>query len=300
VTHRQLVWRSASAPCSQHASPFCATMTPAMAFAAPFTTVTAITHLLGAGSGGWVASPPTSLHTSRSLQRAGGPALTLRRCTPSATAATPPPAVFDKALVTMPSADGMRARPLSTVAVWSLATGLLWYGFYKFLTEEELVTTTGEGPGAFLSLAPFVVGITGPGWLPLVGLGNGIEGVVGGEALAAGAALLGLAWIVGAQLRLYTAVNGVLRSADAPASMTWWWALVPGFNIVGGIRLIHFTAVAAVLVAAAAEGGGGEAAAAAGVATLEDDVLVRRFPWIGVPKVGALELLTTPSLWVKF
>eukprot|EP00168_Porphyra_purpurea_P003959 TRINITY_DN1458_c0_g1_i4.p1 TRINITY_DN1458_c0_g1~~TRINITY_DN1458_c0_g1_i4.p1 ORF type:complete len:274 (+),score=57.76 TRINITY_DN1458_c0_g1_i4:41-862(+) len=157
----------------------------------------------------------------------------------------------------------MRARPLSTVAVWSLATGLLWYGFYKYLTEEELVTTTGEGPGAFLSLAPFLVGITGPGWLPLVGLGNGIEGVVGGEALAAGSALLGLAWIVGAQLRLYTAVNGVLRSAGAPASMTWWWALAPGFNIIGGIRLIHFTAVAAVLVAAAAEGGGGRAPAVA-------------------------------------
>lgn len=275
-------------------------MAPATAFAAPFTTVTAATRLLGAGHCGWAASPTTSLRASRSLRRAGGPARTLLRRTPSATAATPPPAVFDKALVTMPSADGMRARPLSTVAVWSLATGLLWYGFYKFLTEEELVTTTGEGPGAFLSLAPFVVGITGPGWLPLVGLGNGIEGVVGGEALAAGAALLGLAWIVGAQLRLYTAVNGVLRSAGAPASMTWWWALVPGYNIVGGIRLIHFTAVAAVLVAAAAEGGGGEAAAAAGVAALEDDALVRRFPWIGVPKVGALELLTTPSLWVKF
>ncbi|GAB0491682.1 hypothetical protein MMPV_002937 [Pyropia vietnamensis] len=175
-----------------------------------------------------------------------------------------------------------------------------------YCTEEELVTSTGTGPGGALALGPFVVGVTAPGWLPAVGLGGGIDGVVGGDALAAGVALAGLAWIVGAQLRLYTAVNGVLRGVGAPPSMTWWWALAPGFNIVGGIRLIHFTAVAAVLAATAAddgEGVGGAEAAAereAGLAALNEDVLVRRFPWIGVPKLGALQLLTTPSLWVKF
>lgn len=278
----------------------------AAAFAAP---AAATRPLLG-------VPPVAGPHCLRPRQCCGGgavgavPAATPRRRRPAVVATTAPPpsppAVVDTALTTTPSAAGLRARPLSTVAVWSLATGLAWYGWYKYCTEEELVTSTGAGPGGALSLGPFVAGVTAAGWLPAVGLGDGIEGVVTGDALAAAAALAGLGWIVGAQLRLYTAVNGVLRAAGAPPSMTWWWALVPGFNVVGGIRLIHFTAVAAVLAATAAADdsatvGGGEAAAerAAGLAALDEDVLVRRFPWVGVPKLGALQLLTTPSLWVK-
>lgn len=274
----------------------------AAAFAAP---AAAARLLLGAAS---PAVGPPSLYPRRSCHAFGSS--TPRRRRPAVVASTapttPPPAVVDTALTTTPSPAGLRARPLSTVAVWSLATGLAWYGWYKYCTEEELVTSTGTGPGGALALGPFVVGVTAPGWLPAVGLGGGIEGVVGGDALAAAFALAGLAWIVGAQLRLYTAVNGVLRGVGAPPSMTWWWALAPGFNIVGGIRLIHFTAVAAVLAATAAddgEGVGGVGKAAereAGLAALNDDALVRRFPWIGVPKLGALQLLTTPSLWVKF
>lgn len=47
--------------------------------------------------------------------------------------------VADTALTTTPSWSGLRARPLSTVAGWSLATGLAWYSWCKYGTEAAAV-----------------------------------------------------------------------------------------------------------------------------------------------------------------
>lgn len=145
---------------------------------------------------------------------------------------------------------------------------MLWYGWYKFCVEEDLRATTGEGPGGALALGPFVAGVLSPLVLP-----------TGGYAEAGVA--LGVLWIVAVQYSLYRRINGVCEGKGLGCPLVPEWIVLPGFNLLVGLRSIHFLS----LCYGAEEG---------------SDWLVDRLPFLGVPNLGVWQMITTPSLWVKF
>lgn len=176
-----------------------------------------------------------------------------------------PKASLREDLLTGPSAPPF-PRPLHKVIKFSTLTGVLWYGYYKFCIEEELLAHLGRGPGGLLALGPFTAGILSPLFLP------------GGGPAETGVAL-GVAWIIGVQFSLYKRINEVCEQRGMGRPLSPGWVIVPGFNLVVGLRSIHFLSVA--------------------WGSAEDDPVVKVFPCLGVPNLGFVELLTTPSLWVK-
>lgn len=158
-------------------------------------------------------------------------------------------------------------RPLSKVVLFSSLTGLLWYGYYKFCVEEELRSYLNSGPGGYLALGPFTAGVLSPLVLP-----------TGGPAELGVA--LGVLWIMGVQYSLYGRINKVCQERGIGTPLTPGWLVVPGFNLVVGLRSIHFLSVA-------------------WGARPSDDPVVERFPFLGVETLGFWELLSNPKLWVK-
>lgn len=195
-----------------------------------------------------VAQPPR--HGARPPRR-----LSLRRA---------PRATLTRDLLAGPS-NPPHPRPLASVVVLSSATGLLWYGWYKFCVEEELRATLASGPGGYVALGPFGAALVAAAALP-----------AGGPAEAAAA--FAVAWIVGVQYGLYGRINTVCEREGLGSPLTPAWVVVPGFNLVVGLRSIHFLAKA---------WGSG------------DDWVVERFPFLGKDTLGVVELLTTPKLWIK-
>lgn len=67
-------------------------------------------------------------------------------------------------ILSPPGSPGV-PRPLSTVIVASIPTGLVWYGYYKFCIEEELFdieVKAGKEPkgyGGYGTLGPFTYGL---------------------------------------------------------------------------------------------------------------------------------------------
>lgn len=183
---------------------------------------------------------------------------------------TPPPqpttATLVEDLLTGPSSPP-RPRPLSQVVLFSATTNLLWYGFYKFCVEEELRRETGHGPGGYVALVPFVLGVTAPLYVP-----------PGHPAAAAAGVAAGVAWIVGVQFWLYRRINEVVRDHFGFRPLTPWWVIVPGLNLVVGLRSVHFLATA-------------------WGANPRDDAVVAYFPFLAVNTLDAAQLLTTPALW---
>lgn len=179
---------------------------------------------------------------------------------------TYPRASFKEDFLTGPS-DPPRPRPLYQVILFSVSTNLLWYGYYKYCIEEELRKILGEGPGGIGALAPFMLGVTSPLYLP-----------TGGPA-ECGAAF-GVLWIVVVQFYLYRRINKLMEDKGDTAPLTPWWIVVPGFNLIVGLRSVHFLSVAF----------GAEP---------EADPVVEFFPFLGSKTLGILEFLTTPALWVK-
>jgi len=122
-------------------------------------------------------------------------------------------------------------RPLWRVLVLSGATLLLYYGCYKWIVPEELRRYTGTGWSGTLCMAPFVLGIalpqlaywvgSAPEWMPWLSLS-------------------GIFWIYIVQYRLYREVNRLYADAGKPEPLTAWWLIVPGLNLVVGLRQIHF------------------------------------------------------------
>lgn len=159
-----------------------------------------------------------------------------------------------------------RPRPLNRVILFSVATGALWYGLYKYNIEEELRASTGEGLGGLGTLLPFVIGVTSPLYLP-----------TGGPA-EIGAAF-GVLWIVCIQYTLYTRINRLCEAKGMPKPLRPEWLVIPGFNLVVGLRSVHFLSVVH----------GGDRA----------DPMVERLPFLGVDTLGFFELLTSPKLWLK-
>lgn len=157
-----------------------------------------------------------------------------------------------------------RPRPLSQVVQFSLATGLLYYGVYKFIVEEDMRSSGAGGHGGVVALFPFVAGVSAPAFLPAT---------PGYACFAAG-----LAWILYVQYTLHQRTNALCEASGFGEPLVLWWTFVPPLNILVGLRGIHFLSQVY---------GAGE------------DPLAERLPFVTMPKVGALELLLSPQLWVK-
>eukprot|EP00242_Pyramimonas_sp_CCMP2087_P016359 CAMPEP_0198198040 /NCGR_PEP_ID=MMETSP1445-20131203/1559_1 /TAXON_ID=36898 /ORGANISM="Pyramimonas sp., Strain CCMP2087" /LENGTH=235 /DNA_ID=CAMNT_0043867481 /DNA_START=362 /DNA_END=1069 /DNA_ORIENTATION=+ len=171
-------------------------------------------------------------------------------------------------------------RPLWKTALFSVPTGLVWYGWYKFAVEEELAAYNKQHPGetkgygGYGTLGPFVLGCAlGP-------LADAL-GAPGGAAWSA----VGVVWIYYTQYLLYQRVNELYSAAGQEEPLTVWWLLFPGFNLIIGVRQVHFLAKY-----------WAEARADLGEPPL-DDPLVNLFPFIGAPDFTWKTFLRTPSLW---
>jgi len=125
-----------------------------------------------------------------------------------------------------------KPRPLWQVILWSVATLMIYYGWYKWIIQEELRRYNGYGWSGTLCLAPFVLGIVVPQVLRI--FDPDVPGWFGWFSL------LGVAWIYVVQFRLYKTVNALYREAGIKAPLVVWWLFVPGLNLIVGLRQIHF------------------------------------------------------------
>lgn len=125
-----------------------------------------------------------------------------------------------------------KPRPLSPVILLSVVSGVLYYGWYKWIIQEELRRYNGFGWSGTLSLAPFVLGVAVPQALRI--FDPDVPGWFGWFSL------LAIAWIYLVQFKLYKTVNELYREAGIKEPLTVWWLFVPGLNLIVGFRQIHF------------------------------------------------------------
>lgn len=181
-----------------------------------------------------------------------------------------------QALLAVPELPGF-PRPVWQVVAFSVPTGLLWYGWYKFAVEEELAAyekSLGQKPmgyGGYATMGAFV------GGLALGPLAEALS-VPGGAAWSA----IGGMWIYYTQYLLYKRVNMLYSDKGAEEPLTVWWLVFPGFNLIIGLRQLHF------LAKFWAEERGED---------LQDPV-ADFFPFISSPDFGWKEFLRSPSLWL--
>lgn len=129
-------------------------------------------------------------------------------------------------------------RPLTRVILLSGITGLLYYGYYKWMIQDELkayeeAQESGESvwSGA-VCLVPFVLGIALP--LLLSKFDPDVPSEFGWLALS------GVVWIYIVQFRLYQEVNRLYAREGLKPPLVSWWIIVPGLNLIVGLRQIHF------------------------------------------------------------
>lgn len=125
-----------------------------------------------------------------------------------------------------------KPRSLWRVILLSVATLMLYYGWYKWIIQEELRRYNGYGWSGTLCLAPFVLGIVLPQLLRIYD--PDVPGWFGWFSL------LGIVWIYIVQFKLYKTVNVLYREAGMKEPLTVWWLFVPGLNLIVGFRQIHF------------------------------------------------------------
>lgn len=123
-------------------------------------------------------------------------------------------------------------RPLWKVISLSVVTLTLYYGWYKWIIQEELRNYKGSGWSGTLCMAPFVLGVAVPQLLRI--FDPDVPGWFGWFSL------LGIAWIYIVQFRLYRDVNELYREAGMKEPLVVWWIFIPGLNLVVGLRQIHF------------------------------------------------------------
>lgn len=125
-----------------------------------------------------------------------------------------------------------KPRPLWSVILLSGATLLLYYGYYKWMIQDELRRYTGSGFSGAVALLPFVLGVAVPQALRLwdPDVPNGFGWV----------SLVGIVWIYIVQFRLYCTVNRLYREAGMKEPLVVWWLFVPGLNLLVGLQQIHF------------------------------------------------------------
>lgn len=125
-----------------------------------------------------------------------------------------------------------KPRPLWRVIFLSVITGMLYYGWYKWIIQEELRRYNGFGWSGTLSLAPFVFGVAIPQALRI--FDPDVPGWFGWFSL------LGIVWIYIVQFKLYKTVNELYLQAGLKEPLVVWWLFIPGFNLIVGLRQIHF------------------------------------------------------------
>ena len=125
-----------------------------------------------------------------------------------------------------------KPRPLWRVILLSVATLMLYYGWYKWIIQEELRRYNGFGWSGTLSLAPFVLGVAVPQALWI--FDPDVPGWFGWFSL------LGVVWIYIVQFKLYRTINSLYRQAGMKEPLVVWWIFVPGLNLIVGLRQIHF------------------------------------------------------------
>ncbi len=125
-----------------------------------------------------------------------------------------------------------KPRSLTPVILLSGLTGLLYYGWYKWIIQEELRRYNGTGWSGTLCLLPFVLGVAVPQLLRI--FDPDVPGWFGWFSL------LGILWIYIVQFRLYRTVNRMYREAGMKEPLVVWWIIIPGLNLIVGLRQIHF------------------------------------------------------------
>ncbi|MGG6297101.1 hypothetical protein ACQ4M4_22130 [Leptolyngbya sp. AN02str] len=123
-------------------------------------------------------------------------------------------------------------RPLWRVVLLSLATGLVYYGYYKWVIQNELRRYTGQDWSGAVCLLPFLLGVAVPQLLRI--FDPDVPGWFGWVSM------LGVVWIFIVQYRLYRTVNRLYQSAGEPQPLEVWWLFIPGLNLLVGLRQIHF------------------------------------------------------------
>lgn len=132
-------------------------------------------------------------------------------------------------------------RPLTRVIGLSVVTGLLYYGYYKWMIQDELkANAVREGSEEAYSsvwsgavcIIPFVLGIAVP--LALAKFDPDVPSWFGSLAFS------GVLWIYIVQYRLYQEINRLYTAEGLKAPLVSWWIIVPGLNLVVGLRQIHF------------------------------------------------------------
>lgn len=170
-------------------------------------------------------------------------------------------------------------RPVWFTIAASVPTGLVWYGYYKFSVEQEIfeweLAQEGKvtGCGGFGTLFPFVYGVIVGGPLALA-------------HLPAGDLILELsaAWLLCGQVNLYRRVNEYFP--DAPPLHAWWALLPPPFDVVVGLRQVHFLSEYWKTVRETPDS--------------PDPIAEEWFPFISAPRFTLLEFATTPKMWFGF
>jgi hypothetical protein len=139
-------------------------------------------------------------------------------------------------LTAAPGSPGF-PRPLWLVILASLPTGLLWYGYYKFAVEEELLQielNAGKEPrgfGGYGTLGPFHYGMLLGPVAALLHFPGGINW-----------SMLGVVFIYYSQFLLYDRVNELYTDEGMEKPLQVWWCLpifFP-FNVIVGLRQVHF------------------------------------------------------------
>jgi len=171
-------------------------------------------------------------------------------------------------------------RPLWLVIAASIPTALFWYGAgYKMLAEEELYQYEVEqlggargfgGPG---TMGPFIIGLA-------LGPLTALLGLPGGASWG----LVGFVWIYFTQYLLYERVNELFEARGLPPPLHVWWLIFPGFNLLSGLRQVHFLSEFWYKER-------GEQA--------PDDPVVKFFPFIGADRYTWREFLRRPALWCE-
>jgi len=123
-------------------------------------------------------------------------------------------------------------RPLWRVILLSAVTLLAYYGYYKWMIQDELRQYDGKSWSGALSLIPFGLGVTLPPALAL--LDPDVPSWFGWFSF------LGIAWIYIVQFKLYRTVNRMYREMGIKEPLVVWWLFIPGLNLVVGLRQIHF------------------------------------------------------------
>ena len=182
-------------------------------------------------------------------------------------------------LTAAPGSPGV-PRPLWLVALGSIPSGLLWYGYYKFAIEEELYQIeldTGKDPrgfGGYGTLGPFTYGLFLGPLAELLHLPGGLNW-----------SGIGIAWVYYTQFLLYDRVNELYRDEglEEPLTVWWCWPIFFPFNLIVGLRQVHFLAQ--------------HFYRQRGIRAIPTDPIANLFPFVTASKFSWQEFFLTPSLW---